>query len=153
MKVKKSLYIIHGENPGWIAGAMVFCLWAFVWTLTCSLFVKGSQQRPHVKYAMFQTSPIHCGIYPQSSYTSFGKVKWKFKSGGKIFSSPAILNGIVYFGSEDHYLYAVELSSGRQLWKFKTGGTVDSSPAVYENVVYFGSFDGYYNRTYAREPV
>jgi len=145
MKKNKPGYNVPRKNRGWIGKAMLlFCCCAVAWSVTCSLIVKGIQQGPHASYTMYQTSATHCGVYPQSSYTSFGSVKWKFKSTGKIFSSPAILDGIVYVGSEDHYLYAVELNSGKLLWKFKTGGTVDSSPAVYENVVYFGSFDGYY---------
>lgn len=95
-------------------------------------------------YAMFQTSGTHCGVYPASKYTSFGGVKWKFKSNGKIFSSPAVINGIAYVGSEDHYLYAIDIKTGNPVWKFKTDGAVDSSPTVYGNVVYFGSFDGNY---------
>ncbi len=145
MKKNKPGYIPLPKTAGRNSKAIfLFCFCTVVWCVTCGLFVKGIQQGSRVKYAMFQTSPVHCGTYPQSSYTSFGGVKWKFKSAGKIFSSPSILNGIIYVGSEDHYLYAVELSSGKLLWKFKTGGTVDTSPAVYENVVYFGSFDGYY---------
>ena len=71
-------------------------------------------------------------------------MKWKFKSQGKIFSSPAISNNIVYIGSADHSLYAIDIKKGKQIWKFTTGGAVHSSPAVNGNVVCFGSFDGYY---------
>ena len=37
-----------------------------------------------------------------------GQEKWKFKTGGEIESSPAISDGVVYFGSFDSYLYAVK---------------------------------------------
>jgi outer membrane protein assembly factor BamB len=103
-----------------------------------------AQSNPATKYALFQASITHSGVYPQSKYSSFGNLKWKFKSNGRIYSSPAAINGVIYIGSEDHYLYAIDKETGRALWDFKTGGAVDSSPAVYENVVYFGSFDGYY---------
>jgi outer membrane protein assembly factor BamB len=83
-------------------------------------------------------------IAAAQNYNSFGAVKWKFKSQGKIFSSPAISKGIVYFGSEDHNLYAIDAKTGKQLWLFTTGGAVSSSPVVYNNTVCFGSFDGYY---------
>jgi eukaryotic-like serine/threonine-protein kinase len=97
------------------------------------------------KYAMFQTSATHCGVYTSAKpYGPLGGLKWKFKSGGKIFSSPAVLNGIVYIGSEDHNLCAIDTKTGKSSWAFKTGGAVDSSPAVYQGVVYFGSFDGNY---------
>lgn len=103
-----------------------------------------AQTHPGNGYAIFQTSGTHCGVYPASKYTSFGSLKWKFKSNGKIFSSPAVINGIAYVGSEDDYLYAVDTKTGNPIWKFKTSGAIDSSPTIYKNVVYFGSYDGYY---------
>jgi outer membrane protein assembly factor BamB len=53
-----------------------------------------------------------------------------------------VIDGTAYFGSDDHYVYAVNLADGRQRWKFKTGSRVTSSPAVYRGYVYFTSFDG-----------
>ena len=65
-----------------------------------------------------------------------------FKTDGPIFSSPAIADGIVFFGSTDTNFYAIDQSTGKQKWKFKTDGAVSSSPAVANGIVYFGSFDG-----------
>jgi outer membrane protein assembly factor BamB len=96
------------------------------------------------EHAMFQASAIHQGVYPATNYTSLGDVKWKLKTAGKIFSSPAVYHNMVYIGSEDHNLYAADKTTGKLLWKFNTGGAVHSSPAVYKNVVYFGSYDGFY---------
>lgn len=83
-------------------------------------------------------------VFPGHGYLPLGDVKWKFKTDGKIFSSPIAKDRIVFIGSEDGYLYAIEEKSGNLKWKFKTNGAVHSSPSIYENTVYFGSFDGYY---------
>ena len=48
----------------------------------------------------------------------------------------------VYFGSNDHNLYAVSRDTGALKWKFKTDSKVSSSPAVGGGLVYFGSYDG-----------
>jgi outer membrane protein assembly factor BamB len=93
---------------------------------------------------MFQASPEDSGNYPARGYKTIKNIKWKFKTDGKIFSSPIVFNGIALIGSEDGNLYAVEVIAGKQKWKFKTGGAVHSTPAVYGNTVYFGSYDGYY---------
>ena len=53
-----------------------------------------------------------------------------------------MIDGTAYFGSNDHYVYAVNIADGVQRWKFKTGSRVTSSPAVYDGRVYFGSYDG-----------
>jgi outer membrane protein assembly factor BamB len=59
-----------------------------------------------------------------------------------VLSSPAVAGGSVYFGSNDHNLYAVEQSTGKLRWKFASKGRISSSPAVADGRVYFGSFDG-----------
>ena len=70
-------------------------------------------------------------------------LKWKFKTGGSIDSSPAVVDGVVYFGSADNYLYAVDSKSGKEKWKFKTGGKIYSSPVVSDSLIYFSSDDYY----------
>ena len=89
-----------------------------------------------------QTNPPDGGDAKEAA--SFGSLHWKFRTGGKIFSSPAIWQGTAYIGSEDKNLYAIDAKSGTMKWKFTTGGAVHSSPLVFNNTVYFGSYDGYY---------
>jgi outer membrane protein assembly factor BamB len=57
-----------------------------------------------------------------------------------------VANGVVYVGSNDNNLYALNASTGGKLWQFTTGASVQSSPAVADGVVYFGSED---NNVYA----
>ena len=71
-----------------------------------------------------------------------GKEKWRFKTGDNVLSSPAVSNGVVYVGSEDNNLYAIDAVTGKEKWRFETGSYVDSSPAVSNGVVYVGSADG-----------
>jgi outer membrane protein assembly factor BamB len=83
-------------------------------------------------------------IFDGKGYQPLSNLKWKFKTEGKIFSSPITKNGTVYIGSEDGFLYAIEEKSGNLKWKFKTNGAIYSSPGIFENIIYFGSFDGNY---------
>ena len=53
---------------------------------------------------------------------------------------------MVYFGSWDNNVYALNASTGALLWKYTTGYHVFSSPAVANGVVYVGSAD---NNLYA----
>ena len=92
--------------------------------------------------ASFRGDAQHSGIYLQSGVPLLHGIKWKFKTGGAVISTPAVMDGTAYFGSNDHYVYAVNLADGAQRWKFKTGSRVTSSPAVYRGHVYFGSYDG-----------
>jgi len=56
-------------------------------------------------------------------------------------SSPAVVNGVVYLGSSDHNVYALNAGTGAKLWSFATGDRVFSSPAVANGVVFVGSTD------------
>jgi eukaryotic-like serine/threonine-protein kinase len=119
----------------------------FILLCLCSLGfgqVSYAQTEFSVPWAIFHGCERHCGIYPASNYVGFSSLNWMFQTNGKIFSSPAVYNGVVYTGSDDQYLYAIDATSGKELWKFKTGGAVHSSPSIFNNRIYFGSFDGYY---------
>src|SRR3954468_20411481 len=60
-----------------------------------------------------------------------GQLKWTFPTAGSIRSSPAVgTNGLVYFGSIDGYVYAVDASSGAQRWRYPAGEPIHSSPAI-----------------------
>ncbi len=67
--------------------------------------------------------------------------KWAFQTGSFVHSSPAVVDGVVYVGSKDHNVYALDAQSGKQRWVFPTEGMVDSSPAVVNGMVYVGSND------------
>src|SRR5262249_2766246 len=66
---------------------------------------------------------------------------WAFRTNDYIDSSPAVANGVVYVGSDDNKIYAIDTQSGQQKWVFATGSYVNSSPAVVDGVVYVGSVD------------
>lgn len=83
-------------------------------------------------------------FFEGKGYQPLANIKWKYKTDGKIFSSPIAKNGIVYIGSEDGFLYAIAEKNGDLKWKFKTDGAIHSSPSIFENTLYFGSFDGNY---------
>ncbi len=91
---------------------------------------------------MFRGNLQHTGVYNGAGMPHFSGVKWKFHTDGRVISSPAVANGIIYVGSTDGNLYAVDLESGTQRWKFETKVRVTSSPAVSAGMVYFGSYDG-----------
>jgi len=90
---------------------------------------------------MFRGNPQHTGVYAGRSVPQFARIKWKFHTNNQVLSSPAVADGTVYVGSNDHFLYALDAATGALRWKFKTDGRITSSPAVSEGLVYFGSFD------------
>ena len=72
-----------------------------------------------------------------------GTLKWAFRGAGRIYSCPAIgRDGTIYFGSDDHKLYALDGETGVKKWEFLTGGLVREAAIDFQGTVYFGSEDG-----------
>jgi outer membrane protein assembly factor BamB len=100
----------------------------------------------------FQYSALRKGSNPYENVLSPATVgsidvDWMYTTGGAVQSSPAVVNGTVYFGSNDANIYAVSASTGALVWKYATGGAITfSSPSVLNGVVYIGSTD---NSVYA----
>lgn len=92
--------------------------------------------------AMFGVNPHHDGIYESTFAEDVSLTeRWKFKTNGCISGSAIVVDDIVYFGSEDSCLYALE-SNGNLKWKFKSNGRICSTPAYYDGVVYFNNYGG-----------
>ena len=101
-------------------------------------------------WAMFQADPSHSGAGTGNSVLN-PTLLWE--KNDSVGSSPAVVDGIVYVGSFDGYVYALNAASGTQLWKYYIGVSssifgvafpppgVTSSPAVVGGIVYVGSID------------
>ena len=90
---------------------------------------------------MFRADARHDGVYSGAGVKQLHGVKWTFKTGGAVISTPAIVGDTIFFGSNDRNLYALDRRSGTLRWKFATKGRVTSSPAVSAGRVYFMSYD------------
>jgi eukaryotic-like serine/threonine-protein kinase len=111
------------------------------WILPLLLAAFGGAGRCPAQ-TMFRGDPAHTGIYAGPAPQKTPRVKWRFPTGDRVVSSPVLQDNVIYFGSDDGTIYAVEASTGKQLWKRATKGPVPSSPAVADGVVYAGSYDG-----------
>src|SRR5688572_12400196 len=90
---------------------------------------------------MFRGGPEHLGAY-ESAAPALTQLVWKFKTGGRVLSSPAIVGDVVYVASTDGSLYAINRADGTQRWKFDSKGPIASSPAVAGGLVFISSVDG-----------
>src|SRR5690348_11769343 len=87
-------------------------------------------------WPMFRGNPGLTGTSPAKLPAS-PKLLWTYKTGGPVKSSPAIVNGKLYIGSDDKLLHCVDLKKGQKLWTFATEGEVESSPLVLDGLAYF----------------
>ena len=92
--------------------------------------------------ACMPVEPLPGGSESAVPVPSTESLLWHHHTGGWIVYSPTVADGVVYFGSDDNHVYALDAETGDLLWRFETGGVIRSSPAVTGGVVYAGSLDG-----------
>jgi outer membrane protein assembly factor BamB len=92
-------------------------------------------------WPMFHHDLGHTG-YSTSKAPNTNNVLWSYSTGDSIDSSPSLIDGKVYVGSEDNKLYCLNATTGTHIWNYTTGGGVCSSPGIADGRVYIGSRDG-----------
>jgi outer membrane protein assembly factor BamB len=65
--------------------------------------------------------------------------RWRFATLDSIKSSPTVVNGVVYVGSDDTFLYAIDATTGKERWKFDAAAPMSSGPVVANGIVYVGA--------------
>ena len=82
------------------------------------------------------------GLYVHSLSIETGEENWRFETGTRVFSSPAISGDVLYVGTHSRRLLALGTADGSLLWDLRFGGAIMSSPVVYRDHIYVGSDDG-----------
>jgi outer membrane protein assembly factor BamB len=81
-------------------------------------------------------------------YARTGKVKWVFRTKGRIKSGVAVSGNRVYVGSYDHHLYALNKNTGRLIWRASAQQRLGkraqfyATPSAAYGRVYVGGTDG-----------
>ena len=121
----------------------------FIFILTISVFfcfvlspaALASGNSSSADWPMFHHDLTHTG-YSTSTPTATSAVQlWNYTTRRPVGSSPAIVNGYVYVGSDDRNIYCLNALTGTKIWNYTTQGPIDSSPAVANGYVYVGSDD------------
>jgi len=91
-------------------------------------------------WPMFHNNLRHTG-YSESMAPDTNATLWNYTTRGRVHSSPAVAYGLVYIGSFDHQVYALNATTGALVWNYTTGSGVYSSPAIAYGLVFIGSGD------------
>jgi outer membrane protein assembly factor BamB len=73
-----------------------------------------------------------------------GRLAWRHRTGGFVYSSPAVASvgaagPTVYIGSYDGKLYALNAKSGRVRWARNSGGRISGGPSVIGDLVFYSN--------------
>ncbi len=130
----------QGGSASLRAGAgllFIVCLWACALSVPSVYADRAANHTP----TMFRADPWHSGMNDDGGTMPDGILKWSYETADRVYSSPAIVDGVVYFGSDDSRIYALDAETGEEVWTYTTGDRVLTSPAVAGGIVYAGSYD------------
>jgi outer membrane protein assembly factor BamB len=71
------------------------------------------------------------------------KAAWKYSTGNAIEANVGAGNGMVYVGSTDNSVYAVNSATGRRAWSYQSG-SVSAAPEVVGAVVCLSTTEGHF---------
>ena len=140
LRLLRNLVIGIGA-PLLLVGTALFWIYAF----TDLIFTPSSHLNSaslQGDWTMFRHDPSRTGATDIIATNPRGELKWLFQTGAEIASSPTVVNGMVYFGSRDFKLYALDIDTGEKQWEFTAESWIESSPVVASGIVFFGSNDG-----------
>lgn len=104
---------------------------------------QGDDQSTAASWPVFRGSAGLTGI-AEGSLPDNPKLLWTFKTQYEIKSSPVVGLKKVFIGSNDGYVYALDLESGSKIWAFNTEDDVEAAPLLVDSIVYVGSIGGFF---------
>jgi hypothetical protein len=99
-----------------------------------------SADEPAGDWPLFRGNPQQTGV-ASSNLPEQLAVCGTFKAGAGIDATPAVAGGVVYVGTENGQLYALDLAAGQQKWQHKVG-PLRGAPSVHGDAGYVGDGSG-----------
>jgi outer membrane protein assembly factor BamB len=72
------------------------------------------------------------------------QLAWTFTTGNAVEANPGVGNGVVYVGSRDNYVYAIDIATGKQAWKCLVGWVTAAPELVGDMVCAATTTGGFY---------
>ena len=94
------------------------------------------------EWPMYRGGPPLLGV-AEGQLANELSLRWTFETGGSVRSSAAIRDGIVYIGSDDGKVYAIDMRTGNDVWSYSTTDSVESTPCLIDDRLVVGSADGF----------
>jgi outer membrane protein assembly factor BamB len=107
-----------------------------------TLYVGGYDRQMHAIEANPDLSALP--VDGETGYRVNDRIVWIFDQAEAGFeTNPLVVNGLLYAGSRDGWMYALDADTGNLLWSYETGGPILFSAAYRDGVIYFASNDAH----------
>jgi eukaryotic-like serine/threonine-protein kinase len=129
--------VVYVANESNVYALDTGSLGAVLWSFPASLNLGGVPAVANVPPGGSKMPVTYVGSNDGTVYALWdGAELWSTPVGGNISCSPAVAYGLVYIGTDDGNVCALNAVTGAEVWSFTTGPAVCSSPAVADGVVY-----------------
>ncbi len=130
----------RAEHPAMNGTSRARLAWSLAVALVAALVLPALARPAHAaSWPMFRGDLQRLASETATSMTAPLELRWTAMTGGQIAGSPVVVAGVVYVGSVDGNVYAINLSTGKTVWSRDAGAPVLGSPAVVGGVVYVGT--------------
>ena len=69
-------------------------------------------------------------------------INWRFDTSFPKYSSPILVDGLIYYAMDDSFAVCVDAKTGETVWKGRLGGRYRACPIVAGGKIYFFSLEG-----------
>ncbi|MBI3744080.1 MAG: PQQ-binding-like beta-propeller repeat protein, partial [Chloroflexi bacterium] len=130
--VKRNAVVVFGAALALFACVLAYLLFAGgVPTPTTSVSALSAPG----DWAMHQRDAQHTGFVSGPAPALTGRVRWQLVVNGTVYSSPVVVDGVLYVSLGDRRLVALDAASGAQRWETPVDGLSYGSPVVAGNLV------------------
>ncbi len=112
---------------------------ASLFVVLCS-FAASAEDTVPTDWPAFRLNPELNAVVGSDSDSSFS---WTFKTGMGISSSPTVSGNTLFVASNDHHLYALDLTTGLLRWTYLARNEIMTAPLVSQGTVLIGEGDSY----------
>jgi len=110
------------------------CCTAVPLTLTPSPFPNSSE------IVLFRGNPQRTGVYATQAIRHQPEIKWQTKVSNTWLMPPMFADGMLYAGSGDGVLYALNAETGEQMWSAEGFGQLESTGAIAGDMIITAGF-------------
>jgi outer membrane protein assembly factor BamB len=85
---------------------------------------------------------ILCGIvlaFSQNVLCADESIVWNYQTNGRVYATPVIEDSIMYIGSLDSNLYAINTTTGEKIWSYHTSNEIRTTVAIYDSILCFAA--------------
>jgi outer membrane protein assembly factor BamB len=120
----------RGRQLTWLAAAALLALAIAGGAALIGALLDRSTPTPFPDVTSYRTDPERSGIQPGPGPSGDPVLIWSVKAAGPIQFNPVLASGILYVGSDDGHLYALDAATGAERWAFDAKVAVRGSAVV-----------------------